>query len=59
VIRIVLPPRVAPEIGILDANDDLVAWGWSPGEGRQPAPGSQQQLGELAQAWIDSGAQCP
>ncbi len=41
------------------AKDDLVAWGWSPGEGRQPAPGSQQQLGELAQAWIDSGAQCP
>ena len=41
------------------AKDDLVAWGWSPGEGRQPAPGSQEQLGELAQAWIDSGAQCP
>ena len=41
------------------AKDDLVAWGWAPGEGREPAPGSQQQLGELAQAWIDSGAQCP
>ena len=41
------------------AKDDLVAWGWTPGEGREPAPGSQQQLGELAQAWIDSGAQCP
>jgi hypothetical protein len=41
------------------AKDDLVAWGWAPGEGREPAPGTQQQLGELAQAWIDSGAQCP
>jgi hypothetical protein len=41
------------------AHDDLVAWGWSPGEGREPAPGTQAQLGELTQAWIDSGAQCP
>jgi hypothetical protein len=41
------------------AQDDLVAWGWSPGEGREPAPGTQAQLGELAKAWIDSGAACP
>ena len=41
------------------AHDDLVAWGWSPGEGREPAPGTQQQLGELAQAWINTGAECP
>jgi len=41
------------------AHDDLVAWGWSPGEGREPAPGTQAQLGELAQAWIESGAACP
>jgi hypothetical protein len=41
------------------ANDDLVAWGWSPGEGRDPAPGTQAQLGDLVQAWIDSGAECP
>jgi hypothetical protein len=41
------------------AKDDLVAWGWEPGEGRDPAPGSQKQLGELVQAWIDSGAECP
>ena len=41
------------------AHDDLVAWGWSPGEGREPAPGTQAQLGELTKAWIDSGAQCP
>jgi hypothetical protein len=41
------------------ANDDLVGWAWRPGEGRQPAPGTQKQLGDLVQAWIDSGAACP
>jgi hypothetical protein len=41
------------------AKDDLVAWGWTPGAGREPAPGSQQRLGELIQAWIDTGAHCP
>jgi hypothetical protein len=41
------------------AEDDLVGWGWQPGEGRDPAPGSQQQLGELVRYWIDTGAACP
>ena len=41
------------------AKDDLVAWGWSPGLGREPAPGSQKTAGELVQAWINTGAQCP
>lgn len=41
------------------AHDKLVAWGWSPGADRVPAPGTQAQLGALAQAWIDSGAVCP
>jgi hypothetical protein len=41
------------------AKDDLVAWGWNPGPGREPAPGSQQAAGKLVQAWIDSGAECP
>jgi hypothetical protein len=41
------------------AKDDLVAWGWNPGAGRDPAPGSQQRLGELIRAWIDTGADCP
>jgi len=41
------------------AKDDLVAWGWHPGEGREPAPGTQEAAGELVQAWIDSGAECP
>ena len=41
------------------AKDDLVAWGWHPGQGREPAPGSQELLGRLVQAWIDTGAECP
>jgi hypothetical protein len=41
------------------AKDDLVAWGWNPGPGRDPAPGSQDAAGQLVQAWIDSGAECP
>jgi mono/diheme cytochrome c family protein len=41
------------------AKDDLVAWGWNPGAGREPAPGSQDLAGLLVQAWIDSGAECP
>src|SRR5258708_3747611 len=41
------------------AKDDLVAYGWHPGTGRAPAPGTQERLGELIQAWIDSGAAWP
>jgi hypothetical protein len=41
------------------AKDELVAWGWDPGEGREPAPGNQDITGKLVQAWIDSGAECP
>jgi hypothetical protein len=41
------------------AHDELVAWGWNPGAGRQPAPGNQKQFGEIIKAWIDAGAECP
>lgn len=40
-------------------HDALVAWGWAPGAGREPAPGSQAELASLFQAWIESGAVCP
>lgn len=42
-----------------NAKDGLVGWGWKPGEGREPAPGSQDVFGQLTRAWIDSGAHCP
>jgi hypothetical protein len=41
------------------AEDDLVGWGWHPGAGRTPAPGTQKQFGELIKAWADAGAGCP
>lgn len=41
------------------SEDPLVGWGWHPGTGRQPAPGTQKEFGELIKAWIDAGAECP
>ena len=41
------------------AEDSLVGWGWSPGAGRAPVPGTQALFGALFKAWIDSGAHCP
>ena len=41
------------------AEDSLVGWGWAPGVGRTPAPGTQKQFGALMQAWADAGAHCP
>jgi hypothetical protein len=41
------------------AEDSLVGWGWHPGAGRTPAPGTQAEFGELIKAWADSGAACP
>ncbi len=40
-------------------HDPLVAWGWAPGHGRVPAPGSQERFAALMQAWMDAGAACP
>ena len=41
------------------AEDSLVGWGWDPGAGREPAPGTQKVFGELFQAWAEAGAECP
>lgn len=41
------------------AEDSLVGWGWNPGRGRAPAPGTQQEFGALIKAWADTGAHCP
>lgn len=41
------------------AQDELVGWGWRPGGGRTPAPGTQKQFGELVQAWLATGGHCP
>lgn len=41
------------------AHDDLVGWGWNPGEGREPAPGTQEAFGALIHYWVETGAACP
>ena len=42
-----------------NAEDPLVGWGWNPGAGRTPVPGTQKEFGELIARWVASGAQCP
>ena len=47
------------EIQHHNAEDGLVGWGWNPGAGRTPVPGTQKMFGDLTQAWIEAGAACP
>ncbi|MBZ4420103.1 Isoquinoline 1-oxidoreductase subunit [Myxococcus sp. RHSTA-1-4] len=42
-----------------NAHDALVGWGWAPGSGREPAPGTQEQFGAIVAAWVETGAACP
>lgn len=42
-----------------NAEDELVGWGWNPGGGREPVPGTQKQFGELIAKWVASGGHCP
>ncbi|WP_171410288.1 MULTISPECIES: Isoquinoline 1-oxidoreductase subunit [Myxococcus] len=42
-----------------NAHDALVAWGWNPGSGREPAPGTQAQFGAIVAAWVETGSECP
>jgi hypothetical protein len=40
-------------------KDALVAWGWSPGAGREAAPGSAEALYQTILAWQSAGTPCP
>ena len=40
-------------------HDPLVAWGWQPGPGREPAPYSKKEVMKIMQNWIATGALCP
>jgi hypothetical protein len=51
--------RSLDKIRVHLAEDHLVGWAWHPGEGREPAPGTQEEFGELVTAWIATGAHCP
>lgn len=41
------------------AKDSLVAWGWAPGLGREPAPYSAKETAAAIAAWAQAGAPCP
>jgi hypothetical protein len=41
------------------ANDDLVGWGWSPGDGRALPPLSRPDTVAQMKIWIAGGAACP
>jgi hypothetical protein len=41
------------------ANDDLVGWGWNPGDGRTLPPFSRQDTVAQMKIWIEGGAACP
>lgn len=40
-------------------SDALVLWGWEPGPGREPAPGSADETFAALTAWAEAGAPCP
>lgn len=37
----------------------LVAWGWDPGEGRTPVPGTHSEFVAKVKQWADAGGACP
>jgi hypothetical protein len=41
------------------ATDPLVVWAWTPGAGREPAPGTHATFLALVKAWVATGAVCP
>ena len=41
------------------AHDDLVAWGWNPGDGRTLPPLTRDQTATAMRTWISGGAACP
>lgn len=41
------------------AHDDLVGWGWHPGDGRTLPPLSREETAAAMRRWIDGGAACP
>jgi hypothetical protein len=41
------------------SSDDLVGWGWNPGDGRTLPPLSRPEFVAAMKAWVDDGAACP
>jgi cytochrome c5 len=41
------------------SKDDLVGWGWNPGDGRTLPPLNRPDFVAAMQQWVDNGAACP
>ncbi len=41
------------------SSDELVGWGWNPGDGRTLPPLNRAEFVAAMQAWVDNGAACP
>jgi hypothetical protein len=41
------------------SNDELVLWGWDPGEGREPVPVPHERFVAAFERWAAAGAPCP
>lgn len=51
--------RSLEDVALHVRDDKLVAWGWAPGAGREPAPGSAEETYEAIEKWMTAGAPCP
>jgi len=51
--------RTLDEVALHVRDDKLVAWGWAPGLGREPAPGSAEETFQALQNWAGTGSPCP
>jgi hypothetical protein len=51
--------RALESIALHVRDDKLVAWGWNPGAGREPAPGSAEETYQALERWAAEGAPCP
>ena len=40
-------------------DDDLVAWGWAPGQQRSIPAATQAETVSAFKIWMDAGAPCP
>ena len=41
------------------ADDDLVGWGWNPGDGRSLPPLTRPEFVAAMREWVNNGAACP
>jgi hypothetical protein len=51
--------KTLDEVAVHLRDDALVAWGWAPGPGREPAPGNAEETYEALKRWAEAGSPCP